>query len=670
GVRIFSDGRNPKDNQPLALQRRMARGLRRQNDRRKFRRSRIVNILVQNGFFPSDIAVREKLKNLDPYVLRTKALDEKLEPYELGRAVFHLGTRRGFQSNRLCNTEEQTATSSGDSKRTKLTQADKINKLTEDIEKSGCRTIGEYLHQRIQNGQVARFKGGDFEGYPSRQHYKTEFQLIRAKQVQFYPDADWQKIFDAIFTQRPLKEQERGQCQFYTDESRAYLCLPSAQQFRIAEEVNNLKYYDLSGITHDLTDEQKDCLINALNECKSKSFNSIRKLLKRDYKFNLENGKRTELKGNDTSCTLRKDEYIGKQWDELPLEIQDEIVDLLMDSQSNEEILENDYFAHLNLNDEQKDKVLSLVFPKKVGRLSSKFMRDCLPFMQHRHLRYDEAVAELGIHHSYNPITEHQDSLPYYGKVLTSLVSKTHPEADESDVEYKYGKIANPTVHIALNQLRRVVNSIIGDYGKPEQIVVELSRDISDSAEKRAETTKKQRENEKENSVAREEIMKISGIANPSGWDIKKYKLWKELGKDDVARRCPYCGKVIPANQLFSKEIEIEHILPYSRTLLDSMGNLTVAHSTCNLAKGNRTPYEAFSGNPAGFDWTEIMGRAQNLPNGKGKLFNKDAMKPFEGGENGFIERQLNDNRYISKAARDYLACICPQNNIWGVPGK
>ncbi|MCQ2398262.1 MAG: type II CRISPR RNA-guided endonuclease Cas9, partial [Sphaerochaetaceae bacterium] len=133
GVRIFSDGRNPKDNQPLALQRRMARGLRRQNDRRKVRRNRIVNVLVQNGFFPSDSAEREKLKNLEPYVLRVKALDEKLEPYELGRAIFHLGTRRGFQSNRLCNTEEQTATSSEDSKRTKLTQADTINKLTEDI---------------------------------------------------------------------------------------------------------------------------------------------------------------------------------------------------------------------------------------------------------------------------------------------------------------------------------------------------------------------------------------------------------------------------------------------------------------------------------------------------------------------------------------------------------
>ena len=70
GVRIFSDGRNPKDKQPLAVGRRIARGMRRRRDRLLQRKRLLVNQLIRDSLFPITQEEREQLKILDPYVLR------------------------------------------------------------------------------------------------------------------------------------------------------------------------------------------------------------------------------------------------------------------------------------------------------------------------------------------------------------------------------------------------------------------------------------------------------------------------------------------------------------------------------------------------------------------------------------------------------------------------
>ena len=664
GVRVFRDGRNPKDKQPLALARRMARGLRRQRDRRLQRKRQILRALIDNRLFPLSEEERQNLKHLDPFTLRKEALDRQLSDYELGRALFHLGSRRGFKSNRITDSDENNETTSSSKK---MTQADKISNLSVDMKEAGARTVGEYLYFRIKDGCGARFRGGDFNCYPSREHYIDEFNAIRQIQSKTHPDVDWDAIYSAIFFQRPLRKQERGKCRFYTDKDRAYSALPSAQRFRILSEINNLKFTDSDGNIMNLSNDEKDRLFEALDNCRTMSFTKVRQILKMSpsCKFNLEDDRRDKLLGNETSFAMRKPELFGALWDEMDIKAQDEIIDLLLEAETDEEVLER--LAVYGLTEEQKTNILKVKLGRKVGSLSAEFMRDCSEIMKDRHVRYDEAVTEMDLHHSYNPITELQESLPYYGKVLYQTVTGAHPEANDDNPEFKYGKIANPTVHIALNQLRKVVNSIIDHYGKPEQIVVELSRDISESAEKRSEHYREQAQKEKENERIREQMREL-GIPKPTAWDVKKYKLWEELGKDSNVRKCPYCGKPIPGNKIFTKEIEIEHILPYSRTMLDSMSNLTIAHAHCNLKKSNLTPYEAFSSNPEGYEWQEIMQRIQNLPAEKRAKFSKDAAARFDEGE-GFIARQLNDNRYISKAARDYLACICPANHIWGIPG-
>ena len=126
GVRIFSDGRNPKDGTPLAVARREARGMRRRRDRFLARKSKLMNCLIRFDLMPKDEIERKKLELINPYELRAKALDETLNQFELGRAIFHLNQRRGFKSNRKEQNSDEKELS-----KTKQNQEDLAKKIFE-----------------------------------------------------------------------------------------------------------------------------------------------------------------------------------------------------------------------------------------------------------------------------------------------------------------------------------------------------------------------------------------------------------------------------------------------------------------------------------------------------------------------------------------------------------
>ena len=55
GVRIFSDGREPKTGEPLAIARRIARGMRRRRDRFLSRKKTLMNYLIQINLIESNM---------------------------------------------------------------------------------------------------------------------------------------------------------------------------------------------------------------------------------------------------------------------------------------------------------------------------------------------------------------------------------------------------------------------------------------------------------------------------------------------------------------------------------------------------------------------------------------------------------------------------------------
>ncbi len=480
GSHIFTDGREPKTKESLAVARRNARGVRRMRDRKINRIQTLVNTLEEFSL---------PLNRLQcPYESRYLAINQKVSSEILARALFHICQNRGFKSNRKADNEDKE-----DSLRKAQMSHLKNYLLSHNLQ------LGEFLYQRHKNNLSTRFREGDFgivvnhngdsqTVYPNRALYWEEFQRIKEQQGNLLlSEEQWDKLEQIIFFQRPLKPQQVGLCEF-EEEERAHKSLPISQLVRLLQEVNNLKYqegkeyYNLSG-------EQSKIIINELSKKKELKFSSIRKLLKlkNDAIFNLEVS-RDKLLGDETGYKLNAifNKY-NFLWSECSLDVQNEIVNAIINYDESElawqQIVERNK-ANWKLPESLLAELMKISFPSSYARLSVKAMQKILPYLEKGFLYYEAATEVYGGHTDLrNQTGEVLPELPYYGEVLpkvTSPIRITSPKGQEN-VEEKFGKISNPTVHIALNRLRHVVNALIvrfSSYGNLTEIHLELAKEL------------------------------------------------------------------------------------------------------------------------------------------------------------------------------------------------
>ncbi len=285
--------------------------------------------------------------------------------------------------------------------------------------------------------------------------------------------------------------------------------------------------------------------------------------------------------------------------------------------------------------------------------------------------------------------------------------------------EFKQHSLRNPIVEQVITETLRVVRDIWEYYGKSaenffDEIHIELGREMKNPAKKRQEISKTITENENTNFRIKEileelmndtniegdvrpyspshqellkiyeegvfqnpnasfnvlkidEIEKLRKTASPSKQEIRKYKLWLDQGYVS-----PYTGQVIPLSKLFTTDFQIEHIIPQSRYFDDSLSNKIICESEINHLKDNRTAYEFLKAE---------NGRIVEMANGKSiRLFsvenyenhcnkyfsrNKSKLKKLLSDDipEGFIARQLNDSRYISKLIKSYLSNVVREEN-------
>jgi CRISPR-associated endonuclease Csn1 len=692
GVRIFSDGREPssagKVGESRAVARRMARGMRRNRDHGKNRIASLVNELIALGLLPKEKRERDKLfqnarkrdgdpDRYNPYKLRAEAIERPLEKSELGRVLFHLGLRRGFKSNR------------------KEVSDDDGGKLKERIEdlraQLGGLTLGQYLWRKYQAdpGTGIRFRGVD-SLYADRAMYEAEFEAICAKQDKHHvlTAADWDRLkAKHILFQWPLRPVERGWCEFLADERRHWKDTPIGHDFRIYQEINQLRWTDRDLVEHLLDKEQRDQILRMLFTRKSLvTFPSLRKLKRDDgtplfahgCKFNLEGEKRKGLKPHFIAAHLLANDLVAPLWQARTNAEDDKLDDIFQVLHRATD--DNDALVSLTdefgLAPETAKALISIPLASGVGSVSRKFMDMIVPVLRDQGLLYHDAVAELTdsdgipLHHSLRDDGRRWQSLPYYGEVLPKSMIGADITADpDMRPEKHFGKINNPTVHVALNQLRRLVNELTARFGSaPVEIHVELTRDLKLPKKLREEIDKQQAKNQREN----ERIKLVHNMPNMSARDLKKVKLWEELGKGDLPRCCVFTGRTISAAQLFNGEAEIEHLLPFSRTLDDSMSNLTVAMRWANRLKGNNSPYEAFTDDrhaEQGIVWSDILTRVENLPNNKRWRFGANAMDRYLN-DQGFIARQLSDTAYMARVAQHYLQALEGVGQVVPNPGR
>ena len=670
---------------PSQVDRRTARAMRRRRDRFKQRQAALLKYLTLAGLFPANDTEREALSQLDPFTLRARALRETLPLHHIGRAFFHLNQRRGFKSNRKADRGKNDEDG-------KIRQG--VARLYEAMRDAGADTLGDYLHGRRaaaadpnaipsvrtrlrpEAGENAKGDGYDF--YPDRQMLEEEFEAIWDAQAPHHPDTltpeNEKRLYEVIFHQRPLKQPKIGKCSLLGNEERLPKAHPLFQQRRLLEELNALKIVRPGQTAGPLSIQQRDTLYLKLKDKRAATFESLRKTLKLDpdARFNKESDNRKDLKGDEVAAELGGKTRFGKRWAHFAAEVQWDIVSRIREQESDDD--EARLLAWLQdvhgLTPEQARATAGARLPEGYGRFGETATTRLIDALRADVIVYSEAVQKAGFgHHSDFRNGEVLDELPYYGSVLERHIMPGTGEPGDPD-ELRIGRLTNPTVHIGLNQLRRVVNRLIKRYGPPEQIAIELARDLKLDGDRKREINTRNRQNREAAERRSRKLTEIGMI--DKGGNRALLKLWEELNPDNALdRRCVYTGKQISIEMLFSGAVEIDHILPFSATLDDSSDNRLLCLREANREKRKRSPFEAFGHRS---DWDDIAARAVRLPRGKRWRFEPDAMSRFDQ-QGGFLARQLVDTQYLSRLAREYLSALYPDrgegsSHVWVSPGR
>ena len=225
----------------------------------------------------------------------------------------------------------------------------------------------------------------------------------------------------------------------------------------------------------------------------------------------------------------------------------------------------------------------------------------------------------------------------------------------------------NPVVLRATAQVRRMVNSAIRHYGLPDIIRVEVARDLKRSKHERQVVAESNRARRELKEQAKKDIVEFLGLPDGHhvrGRDLDMVMLYREQGGKD-----PYTGAGIDFRRMLEERgyAEIDHILPISRTCDDSQANKVLCLTKSNRDKSNRSPYEWMtSGEATAPDWDEFCGRMERWAKmceprryARKKLANLTCENLSERAGD-FIERNLNDTRYMSAALAKWLRECLP----------
>ncbi len=698
GVRVFPEGVDAFDTSKETSKtedRRIKRGMRRQTKRRARREKLLANSMVQAGLWPSDPDLQAAELNKNPYELRVRALEQQLTPFELGRVFLHLCRRRGFLSNRKTDVGDQEAQG----------LLAEINQNEKERLDGGFKTIGAML--AVKNSQLQhsnRIENDHVRNrHLSRRQMVDEFLAIWESQAQHNSNLFTDKlkfgalgpvhivnpksgvqelsiaprlsisrrdsrrsggsdlesfgIFGILFFQRPLywPMSVVGQCELEPNQKRCPKADRAAERFRLLQEVNNLRYVN-DGEDVGLNADQRIIVLKVLATKDKISFDDLRKKLgmNEGTRFNLEKGSRPGLKGNAVDVKVAK--AIGKDWHDRDDKEKTRIIRVILNPEIDE------YHKIVRLRDqfgftvELAEKLLSVDLPTGYAGLSRRAIERLLPHLEKGLVYQSLSDPEQSAIHAagYYRRDELQrrlfDRLPDFSRMKAA--------------DCRLGNIPNPVVKRALFELRKVVNAIIREYGRPDQVHVEMARTVQVGSEKRAEMSKRMRDRQKERERAADEIVKHGNVARREG--IIRYLLWEEQCSE-----CVYCGKPMSMEQLFGGDTDVDHILPYSRCLDDSQANKVVAHRNCNHDKGQQTPYEWLAGaRPADYDRvvqhvTSLMKKGL-MPYNKFKRFLQKELDLSQ-----FIARQLVDTGYITRATVEYLQLLFDKPNcVYGLKGQ
>lgn len=282
----------------------------------------------------------------------------------------------------------------------------------------------------------------------------------------------------------------------------------------------------------------------------------------------------------------------------------------------------------------------NITFQDDYGSLSAKAIRKILPHLKEGN-KYDVACVLAGYRkHSKSSLTKEEIE----NKVLK----------DKLEILPR-NSLRNPVVEKILNQMINVVNTIIADpqLGKPDEIRIELARELKKNAKEREELTKSIAETTRLHDEYRKILSQPPfNLSYISRNDIIRYKLYEEL--KDNGYKTLYSNTYIPQEEVFSNKFDIEHIIPQSRLFDDSFSNKTLELRSINIEKGNKTAFDYVKTKYGEDGLEEYVKRIETLFKEKKTKLRKLKIQESDIPD-GFIDRDIRDTQYIAKKAKTIL---------------
>ncbi|MBK1835629.1 type II CRISPR RNA-guided endonuclease Cas9 [Roseibacillus ishigakijimensis] len=706
GVRIFPAGIDKfgtgKDTH-LNQKRRKARTARRRASRKSKRKQLIRQLLTELGWIPTTAKELQQWENLDVYELRHRALSEKITLPELARIILHLNQRRGFLSLR----KSEVDAAEGDDKKKLEGMLGAISRLQDEIDSANHQTLGNHLyHLRAreggEHGNIIRLRARHIR----RSMLHHEFSLIWETQAKHHPELSDALRFGTHGQQdnptavtKPVKRDKSlslleqfglenltffqrrvywpigsiGHCELEKDELRAPIADRRFQEFRMLQELNNLRLLDQSTprkpTERKLSSEERKVAIDYLSTTQKPSLKGLKKRIaklpdspeEKQITFNLEADKRDNIGGLATENKLAKS--LGTSlWNSLDEDEKNRIVEILTlpESESKKVIQRTDeetrnLLEHVpGLNEKAMESLLRISLPTGYCALSVKALEKLLPFMREGKLYQGKKGED---EHSARHLAGYPRRDEFASKTfkhLPLLDQLTNPN-DTTHYDQHFPHVNNPLVLRSLHELRKVVNGIIRKHGKPAAIHLEMARDLKMSGKQRDDYIKKNNQHKKERDEAAKELTKY-GVA-PTRDAITLYRLWLEQNKT-----CIYSGAPISVHQLLGGDVDIDHIYP-RRANDNSYMNKVVCFSEQNRQKGDRLPLEWLGQESSEFE--ELTQRAQHLPYPKRKRLLAEKIPE------GFADRDAVDTAYMTRVARHYLTLLfAKEHHVFCTKGK
>ncbi len=482
-----------------------------------------------------------------------------------------------------------------------------------------------------------------------RRMYEEEFDAIIAAQRHYYADVLTDeyvaKLREAVFLQRPLKPTSGlvGYCSILPEKKRCPMATMLSQHSVILQKLTSLNICRRDGSQRRLRPEEIHILVDALDQPplldlsgKKLSWDKASQLIKlgEDEHFAdnppSEGGKKPRrrkgasgldgLPGNRTAIVMC--DAIGDKWLRLPNygnkgKSKDGLLHRILTCQKVKDIapgLQRDF----GLTDDDIYYLATAKLPDGYNKHCARILRGIEPFLR-KGMVYSEALEAAGFREP-NVSTEKTPENP-------------------ADYAANLTNIANPVVQRAVTNALVVLNAIIKKYGKPSIVRIELPRDVARTNKQRQQVQQAQKSREKYNEAAKK-ALREAGLPDEDSRNVLKVRLWQEAGC-----RSPYMPEQELTIHQVINECDIDHIIPRSRSLDDSYLNLTIAPNQINLAKGDKTPYEAF-----GHDeqrWAEIkayLNTIKSMPKSK-----KHRILAEKSEKTDFVGRDFSDTSYIAK---------------------